>query len=182
MLFEPAQSVLISGGVAVIPTDTIYGVVASALDVEAVERVYALRQREPDKPCIVLLSDASELSRFGITSTAAQQSVLDQNWPGPVSIILDCPGDTLAFLHRGTGTLAFRVPADEELRSLLAATGPLIAPSANLAGEAPATTVEEAEAVFGDGVGAYIDKGALVGRPSKLIRLYENGDSTVLRD
>jgi L-threonylcarbamoyladenylate synthase len=174
-----ADLALKRGELVVIPTDTIYGIVAKAMNPSAVESVYALRGRRPDKPCIILCGRISDLNILKISADKRQMSILESIWPNPVSIILDCPAEDLAYLHRGTKTLAVRIPKDEELRSFLIKTGPLIAPSANPEGEKPADTAEEARRYFGEKVGVYV-KGEVEGTPSTLVSFRE-GKLTVIR-
>lgn len=167
------------GGIGVLKTDTLYGVVASVLSREAVERVYQLRQRHPRKACIVLLADASHLPS---APPLYAEQLIAHSWPGPVSIVLPVSEVIPEWLHRGEGSLAFRVPGDAALRELLKQTGPLIAPSANLEGQPPAATVAEAHAYFGDGVDFYIDTGpAEASQPSRLLRPLEDGRIERLR-
>jgi L-threonylcarbamoyladenylate synthase len=170
-----------NGGVGVLPTDTIYGVVASALNRDAVERLYRLKARTPTKPCIILIADVSDLTRFGIMLDQATKQRINQLWPGPVSIVLPCDRADLEYLHRGTHTLAFRLPADEALRGLLRETGPLVAPSANPEGKEPAATKEEAEKYFSNRVDFYIEAKPQVGPASTLIEV-KNGKVVVLRE
>ena len=85
------------------------------------------------------------------------------------------------YLHRGTKTLAFRIPKAAWLRKLLQETGPLIAPSANFEGEPPALTIRAAKKYFGENVDFYADAGRLVSKPSTLIKI-ERGKVTVLRE
>ena len=75
------------------------------------------------------------------------------------------------YLHRGTNSLAFRLPANKGLQELISQTGPLVAPSANMEGLPPATTIDEAENYFGDKVNFYIGDGKIAGKPSKLIKI-----------
>ena len=174
--------VLKNGGVVVMPTDTIYGIVGKAENAETVEKIYKIRNRPPDKPCIILIADANELSKFGIVVLEAQKKILEKYWPGPVSIILDCKDGSLSYLHRGTNTLAFRVPASESLQKLLKETGPLIAPSANPHGLPPATNISEAKKYFGDQVNLYMDGGTISGSPSKILRLHPDASVTMVRE
>ena len=169
------------GGVGILPTDTLYGIVASALNEKAVERVYALKGRAPAKPCIILISSLSDLALFGVTLSPALQTILSTYWPGPTSIILPCVGEAFAYLHRGTHSLAFRLPKNDSLRALLQETGPLIAPSANAEGLPPATTIKEAQDYFKDKVDFYMDGGVLNNPPSSLIRISEDGAVEKLR-
>jgi L-threonylcarbamoyladenylate synthase len=173
--------ILKEGGVAVMPTDTIYGIVARAENKEAVERIYKLRKRAPDKPCIILIADIAELSKFSIQYSEEQRRKFKDHWPGPVSIILNCPDEKFSYLHRGTKTLAFRIPAIEEMRNFLEHTGPLVAPSANAEGQPPAKNIAEARKYFGNDVDIYVDQGELAGEPSRVIKMESNGNVTVLR-
>lgn len=164
-------SYLSAGGVAVIPTDTIYGIVARAEDKHAVERLYAIRKRNPQKACLILIADMEDLERFGITLSKQEEDALAPLWPGPHTVIIPNENPVWAHIARGTGALAFRLPAKEGLRELIRATGPLIAPSANPEGLPPARTITEAQAYFGDDVSCYVDQGELGGNPSTLWRL-----------
>jgi L-threonylcarbamoyladenylate synthase len=170
--------ILKNGGVGVIATDTLYGMVACALNQTAVERVYALKGRTPTKPCIILLSSREELALFGAHLTEPQERAL-ATIKGPVSFIVPC--DAPEYLHRGTQTLAFRIPSDEKLREFLNRSGPLIAPSANPEGQAPAKTIEEAKKYFGDHVDFYLDSGTRDGSPSTLVSFDASDNLVVLR-
>lgn len=170
-----------SGQVGVLATDTLYGLVASIAHEAAVRRVYELKNRSLSKPCIILISSRDELAQFGIVPTAAQASVLDEKWPGPVSIVFRCGDSVPEWLHGGTHTLALRLPADESLRSFLRESGPIIAPSANPEGLPPASSVEEARAYFGDTVDFYVDGSDKSGKPSALIALDVDGTHVALR-
>jgi L-threonylcarbamoyladenylate synthase len=178
--YKKAVSVLKSGGVGVLPTDTLYGLVGSALSKEAVEKIYQLKGRDYNKPFIVLLSEAGDLGRFNIEADDFTRGKLAEFWPGPVSVVLPCPLDEYEYLHRGEKTLAFRVPDDDDLRDFLKMTGPLVAPSANHQGEESAKNIKEAEEYFGDKVSFYINGGELGGEPSTLVRI-QNGELGVLR-
>ncbi len=176
---EEIARILRQGGVGVLATDTLYGVVGRALDERVVERIYELKSRRPEKPFIILIADFAGLEHFGIKLTEEEKRRLGEFWPGPVSVILPCADDRFAYLHRGTKSLAFRLPDKPELRELLRETGPLVAPSANPEGQPPATSIEEAKRYFADGVDFYL-QGETGTRPSRLIRLLD-GDIEILR-
>lgn len=169
-----------SGAIGVIPTDTLYGLVCCALNEESVDRVYALRERDVDKPCITLISDLDQLNLFNIVPSSRDREYLSRVWPGKVSVTLPIDATSFPYLHRGKDSLAFRLPNDEALRNLIRQTGPLIAPSANPQGKVPAATIEEARMYFGDRADFYVDGGTLRSEPSTLIR-FDNGKVVVLR-
>lgn len=168
------------GNIGVIPTDTLYGLVASALDPVAVERVYRVRGRDEGKPCIALIGDVADLVTFGIDVVPLSE-MLGKFWPGKVSVVLPCADEKWQHLHRDTGTIAFRLPHVPELRALLRETGPIIAPSANPQGKPPAETIENAKSYFGDAVDFFVDGGTLHGEPSTVVR-FEEGKIVVVRE
>ncbi len=174
-----------NGKVVVMPTDTIYGILGRALDIPVVGRIYELKKRQPEKPFIILIGDMSELSKFSISLSAEQKEKIKEYWSDnsePTSVVLDCEDESFSYLHRGTKTLAIRLPASKELRDLLMNVGPLIAPSANPEGLASAQNVVEAQKYFGDSVDMYVNGGDLNGKPSKLIKLHKDGSITIIRE
>ena len=172
-------NLLRSGGVGILPTDTLYGLVGRALDEGAVERIYKLKNRHSDKPLIVLIGAKNDLELFGIALGEKTEKFLDSVWPGPVSVILPAP---LAPVHllRGGRTLAFRLPNKSDLRAIIKEVGPLVAPSANPEGLPPARNITEAGKYFGEKVGFYIDGGELSGPPSTLV-YFKNDQPKILR-
>jgi len=170
-----------NGGVGVLPTDTLYGLVGSALSKKAVTRIYKLKQRVPNSPFLILISDVSDLKLFGVKMPEVPPRAL-RFWPGMVTVVLPCPtlSKGLSYLRPLNGTLAFRLPKLKWLGQLLKQTGPLVAPSCNTKAKPPAVTIKQAKAYFGKQVDFYFDKGLLQGQPSTIISL-ENGKTKVLR-
>lgn len=173
--------ILREGGIGVLPTDTLYGMVGSALNKKTVERIYKIRKRELRKPLIVLISSLNDLKIFGIKLSVKQKKIFSKLWPGKVSVVLDCPLKKFEHLHRGGKTLALRFPNDENLIKVLKKTGPLVAPSVNVVGEKPAETFADAKKYFGDEVDFYVDAGRLKSKPSTLAKIDVDGNLTVLR-
>ncbi len=167
-------SSLLEGRVVVLPTDTLYGTLAVAQNRRAVGETYDLKGRMPNKPCIILISSIKDLQIFDIKLNSWQKDHIKKFWPGPVSVILPCLQSKLEYLHRGTNSLAFRLPKDSKLKELLSITGPLIAPSANPEGLPPAKNIPQAKAYFLDKINLYIDGGELNNNPSTLVSLLNN--------
>lgn len=172
--------ILRAGGIGVMATDTLYGLVGSAFSNEAVKRLYRAKGRDEGKPFIILISSASDLERFGIRLNEQEKTILHSVWPGTVSVILPCPDSRFGYLHRGTGTLAFRLPNDDGLRAFLREAGPLAAPSANPQGKKPAETILDAEMYFGNEADFYRDGGKKEGLASTVIEM-RDGKIHVLR-
>lgn len=166
---EELIKILNAGGLAVIPTDTIYGIVARAYDKAAVERVFKIKQRDPNKKCIVLVANYNQAKELGVADAWLEKTKL--YWPGPVSLVLPTTRKDIEQLERSTGMFGFRMPNNADLCNLIEQTGPLIAPSANPESLPPAKNIAEAKVYFGDQIDLYVDAGELVNQPSTLIDL-----------
>lgn len=158
-----------NGRIGVIPTDTIYGIVCSAMKKKSVEKIYKIRKRNSKKPMIILISSIKDLDLFDIE---IDKKITDKYWPGKVSIIV--PIKKFEYLHRGNNSLAFRLPDNKELIKLIKISGPIVAPSANTEGSEPAQTIDEARKYFKDKIDFYVDCGRLKSKPSKIISLLNN--------
>lgn len=176
---EQAIQILLRGGVGVMPTDTVYGLVALATNTKAVDRIHQLKHRE-GKPGTVIAANTDQLLDLNLSSRDIMAAA--PLWPGALSIVLRPLADTLPHLHQGLGDFPVRIPANNRLNALLIQTGPLATSSANIAGQPPAISVKEAWEFFGDKVDFYIDGGDLGDRlPSTIARVTSSGIE-VLRD
>jgi L-threonylcarbamoyladenylate synthase len=177
---EKVKEITKSGGVGVIPTDTLYGIIGSAFLEVAVERIYALKKRDSSKPLIVLISDFKDLEKFEIKPDSKTEKILKSAWPGPVSVILPILSSAFRYLTRGGDSIAFRLPNNKELREFLKDVGPIVAPSANPEGLKPAENIEAIKNYFGNAVDFIIDGGVVHGEPSSLLEI-KDGKVNVLR-
>lgn len=178
--WKRAAEILKNGGVAVLPTDTIYGIHCMATNKEAVERVYKIKGRDFNKPFIILIPNKGSLEDFGVVVDNILSKLLDDYWPGPNSIIFSVTDRSIEYLHRGTKTLAFRVPNYQPLLNLLKQTGPLISTSANTSGKAGAKDIGAAKVYFDDLVDYYLDAGKLDNQASNVYKIID-GVFTKLR-
>lgn len=174
-------SILHKGGIGVMPTDTVYGLVGRATSSQTVERIFRVRKRDPGKPFIILISHIDEIELFGIHLSTRERKILERIWPGPVSVILPCKDKNFHYLHRGKKSLAFRLGKVSWLHSLIKQTGPLVAPSANPAGLPTATSVAMAKRYFSKDVDFYVGGKMLTGLPSTVIH-FEKGKVVVDRE
>lgn len=171
-MFEDASEKLQHGGVGVIPTDTVYGVVARADDAEAVARLHRLKKRD-NKPGTIIAASIEQLEKLGLKHRYLK--AVEQFWPGAISVVLPASNPALGYLHQGKMSLAVRIPESPELRALLEQTGPLATSSANETGKPVAATIEMARTYFGDEVDFYVDGGDLSDRkPSTVIRIVDD--------
>jgi len=168
---ENLVGVLASGKLAVLRTDTLYGIVASAEDEAAVSQVHTVKVRSDGKALIVLI--ASPEQAYDGSDLIAQLT----NHKDPTSVIVPSP-NAPSWLQHADGTVAYRVPVIAELRELLTKTGPLVAPSANPEGKTPARTIDEAKDYFGEVISAYVDGGEVAGSKASIIIKLETDGST----
>jgi L-threonylcarbamoyladenylate synthase len=169
---KETAELLLAGQVGVMPTDTLYGLVARATDKNAVARLYALKHRE-HKPGTVIAANVKQLIDLGIEAQYLRR--VEAWWPGSLSV--ETPlGPKLAYLHQDTGRQGFRVIDDPRLLPILEQTGPLLTSSANLPDEPPSETIKQAYKYFGDTVDFYVDGGNRSGfRPSTIARITNEG-------
>ncbi len=160
---------LSSGQLAVLRTDTLYGIVACASIQRAVENIFTLKGRSPDKPLIVLVASIDDIPNL---SSNAKHTYERLNTLQPTSIIVPSTHEPV-WLTRGHGSVAYRVPHRRDLRELLAHSGPLVAPSANPQGLEPARTIDHAISYFADAISVYVDAGEVPEDtpPSTIIQL-----------
>lgn len=174
---DEVVKLLKSGAVGFMQSDTIYGLSCRALDKKAVERVYVLKRRDSNRPCIVLISKINQLKDLNIDLT--QAGAMSNYWPGKISLEFNAP-DAPMWLHRGMGRFAVRMPDDAELLRLIDSIGPIISTSANTQGGDPAVDVYAAKKYFGGGLDFYIDRGKIDSEPSTIV-IIKNGKLNVDR-
>lgn len=164
-------ALLKNGAVGVLSTDTVYGLVCCAGNEAAVRRLYMLKHRE-NKPGTIIAGKIQQLIDLGIR--ARYLKAVEAYWPNPLSVVVPC-GSNLAYLHQDKHSLAVRIPAVVKVRDLAMHTGPLLTSSANDPGQPTATTIQEAQAYFGDMVDFYVDGGAITDhQPSTVIRIVDD--------
>jgi L-threonylcarbamoyladenylate synthase len=167
------EACVASGGVAVFPTDTVYGVCCDAEDERAAERMYRLKGRPPTRPAAVLFfSIEPALAMLGELADA-ERAALEALLPGPVTVLLANRSGRFAPACRSDpATLGLRVPRlPEHLAALAAVAAPLMQSSANISGEPDARTLEQVPQSIRDGADLVLDGGELAGTPSTVIDL-----------
>lgn len=171
-----AAQVLAAGGLAAIPTDTVYGI-AVALDTPGgIERLFAAKNRPPDKAIALLLADAAQAAEIGVIDGAAER-LAAAFWPGGLTLVVPRRTDTKlpaalsgeALAPGAIPTVGLRVPAHDAPRALARALGPLPTTSANRTGEPEARDADEIERLLGDTVDVIVDGGPSAGGPSSTV-------------
>lgn len=168
-------AVLNAGGVAVIPTDTVYGLAAHPAFPDAVERLYTIKGRAAKKPIALLAADVAAVERFGFPLTDEARQLGEQHWPGALTLVVEKPD--------GAAAEGFRVPNHDWTRQLLRLCGGVLrVTSANLSGRRPATDAPAALADVGLSADIVVDDGiSLGGVPSTVVRIASGGNLQILR-
>jgi L-threonylcarbamoyladenylate synthase len=171
-----AIEALRAGAVVAIPTDTVYGIAVGLDTPGGIERLFAAKQRPPDKAIALLLADAGQAHEIGEFSDLAA-ALAARFWPGGLTLVVNRRTDHAlpAALTGGelapgaVPTVGLRVPDHDAPRAIAAALGPLPATSANRSGEPEARNADEIEAILGDAVALILDGGPARGGPASTV-------------
>ncbi|WP_322754954.1 L-threonylcarbamoyladenylate synthase [Frankia sp. Cas3] len=156
---EAATRAVRHGRLVVLPTDTLYGIGADAFDQVAVRALLAAKGRGPDMPVPVLVGAWRTLDGLVEQVTEPMQDLIRAFWPGGLTLVVPYAPSLSWDLGDARGTVAVRMPLHPVAIELLGRTGPMAVSSANISGQAPATTVEDAMAQLRDSVEVYLDGG-----------------------
>lgn len=167
--FREAKLALIRSGLIVLPTDTVYGVAADAFDPAAVRRLLRAKGRGRDVPTPVLIGALDTLRALATQLSPEIHRLTETFWPGGLTLICRQQPSLRWDLGDSRATVALRMPDHADTLDLLADNGPLAVSSANLHGQPPATTVEEARQMLGDAIDLYLDGGPTPGAVASTI-------------
>jgi L-threonylcarbamoyladenylate synthase len=174
---DRAIEALRSGEVVVYPTETFYGMGADALSFAALDRLFALKGREPGKPVALIAADSRSAFDLARKVPQAARRLADAFCPGPLTLVLPARGDLPAPLIGPDGGVGVRVSSYPIARALAAGLGrPITATSANFAGAQPAATLDDARNAIGAKVKVYLEGGKLTASaPSTVVACGRNG-------
>jgi tRNA threonylcarbamoyl adenosine modification protein (Sua5/YciO/YrdC/YwlC family) len=169
---EEAEAALRRGELVVLPTDTVYGIAAEAFDPVAVELLLMAKGRGRNMPPPVLVGTVRAAMALVMDLADTGKDLIDEFWPGGLTLVCRSSPTLVWDLGETKGTVAVRMPLHHVALDLLKKTGPLAVSSANVSGQPPATTVDEAMDQLGDAVSVYLDNGPCAGDvPSTIVDL-----------
>jgi L-threonylcarbamoyladenylate synthase len=160
--------VLLRGGVALIPTDTVYGLAAHPSRTEAVERIYEIKHRPRERRLPVIVEGSEQVESLGLCWTEPARRLATAFWPGALTIAVGVQGSPVVWLE-GRVEVAVRAPASELARSLARLIGPYLMTSANSHGLATRTTLREVLDDLDGCPNVAVDGGELSGVSSTLV-------------
>ena len=178
---EKVVGILITGGVIVYPTDTIYGVGCDASDLDAVKKIYSLKGRDDNKPMSFICSDLGQIQQLA-DLTQTQFEILERNLPGAFTFILNASSSCPKHLQSENQTVGIRIP-DHPLCSALVKQleQPIITTSINQAGQPALSNPQEIETIFGDRIDLILDAGKIENTASTIIDLTQDSP-TIIRE
>ncbi len=187
-----AVEALSAGKVIAIPTETVYGLAASALHPAAIERLVEIKGRSADKPLAFAVKSLDDALDYVPNMSVLARRVARRSWPGPITLVLDAdhPDSVIHRLHESvkqatipSGTVGLRVPAHElTLQIMRLCAGPIVLTSANLSGGPEAVDGKQVAEILGDRIDLIVDDGPTkFGKPSSVVRIRKN-ELTVLRE
>jgi tRNA threonylcarbamoyl adenosine modification protein (Sua5/YciO/YrdC/YwlC family) len=179
---DAALAILADGGVVGVATDTVYGVAASLAHPDAIAKLFSLKRRPTSVALPILIDSVEAIERLGVTWDGRARRLSDALWPGALTVVVPVPHELAALVGSASDTAGFRVPNDEDLRSLLQESGPLAVSSANEHGEIPCRSANDVLQAFAerDEFAGVLDGGERGGEVSTVVVL-EDSSWRVLR-
>ena len=168
---DKIEKTLAAGGAVVLPTETVYGLFAQALNEKAVQQVYELKRRPRDKALNLNVASLEEIYSFSKNQPSYLEQLYQAFLPGPLTIILQANDRVPAWINSGMKTIGFRVPKHSITLDLIRKYGPLIGPSANLSGKASGTDFQQIMLDFQGQVSGLEDDASLTGQDSTILDL-----------
>lgn len=168
---DKLRTILENGGAVVLPTETVYGLFAQALNEDAVNRVYQLKQRPRDKAMNLNVSNLNDIYFFSQNPPHYLEKLYNRFMPGPLTIILKANENVPFWVNSGLDTVGFRLPRHEKTLRLIAETGPLIGPSANVSGQESGKEFTKVLSQFSEKLEGIADDKALTGIDSTILDL-----------
>jgi L-threonylcarbamoyladenylate synthase len=157
---DKAAGAVLSGGIIAFPTDTTYGLGVNPFDDSAVSKVYRLKQRQQEKPLILLLSSQEQLENITQKVSEEAKKLMEHFWPGPLTLIFAASNELKSFSIGHTGKIGVRIPDNPIARKLIDACRiPLTATSANISGQPSSRSAQDAIDYFGNKIEIVLDGG-----------------------
>ncbi|CYV86611.1 translation factor (SUA5) [Streptococcus suis] len=168
---DKLRTILENGGAVILPTETVYGLFAQALNEESVNHVYQLKQRPRDKAMNLNVSNLNDIYFFSQNTPFFLEKLYNRFMPGPLTIILKANDNVPFWVNSGLDTVGFRLPNHEQTLRLISEAGPLIGPSANISGNESGKKFSDIQAQFSVDLPGIEDDQALTGIDSTILDL-----------
>jgi L-threonylcarbamoyladenylate synthase len=178
-----AVRLLKQGGLIAFPTETYYGLGVDPFNIQALQRLFAVKGRQTDKAILVLTENPAQLPCLVQEIPPPFHHLMQQFWPGPLTLVCPARSEIPAALTSGSGTIGVR-QSSHVLAARLVQTlgGPITATSANLSGAVPAVTARQVQEFFGDQLDCILDGGPTPGGAASTLVAWDGQKLCCLRD
>ena len=173
---DECVEIIKKGGLVIFPTETVYGIGTNAYCEDSVKKIYEVKQRPDEKPLSILVSDISEISKYGYVDNEKEKKIIEKFMPGPLTIILKKRKGVFDYISSGKDTIGIRIPDNEIIKKILdKAQIPIVAPSANISGKPSGIVMDEILKDFYGKVDVCVDGGkAQLGESSTIVQIIDN--------
>lgn len=179
-----ASSILKNGGIGIFPTDTVYGIGCDFLNINSLTKLFTVKRRNLNKPINILVSNQEMIYKFIKDISPIERILIDNFWPGPLTIIFNKTNLVPDILTSGLNTIGIRMPKNKVCLDLINEFGsPLATSSANISNESPSSIIDENLIKnFENKVDFILDSGKIDGGvPSTIVKV-ENNKINILRE
>ena len=163
-IIQEAAGITANGGVVIFPTQSLYGLGANALDPRAVDRIFTIKNRPPEKPVLILVDNISDLDELVREIPPAAVRIMNACWPGGVTLVCHAKETLPPNLTAGTGKIGVRLPLHPVARHLVHFAGvPITGTSANPSGQPGCAEIGDIDAQVRKRIDMILDAGRLKG-------------------
>lgn len=171
---KEVAGIIKKGGIVIFPTDTVYGIGASAFNQNAVKRIYKIKGRQKKKPLILFIRHKKEISRFIKKIPKNSYNLIKKYWPGSLTLIFNAKKNVPSWLKDKRSTIGVRIPDNPIALAIVESAGPLATTSANISGKKSPVKIKDIPVRLLKKVDLVIDGGpAKIGRESTVLDLTE---------
>ncbi len=182
MNIDKICDVINNKGLVITPTDTVYGIMADAMDENAIKKVYDIKKRGYNKPLIILVDSFEMLSHYTEELSEMEKKLMDRFWPGLVTFILKKNDKISNLITAGNDTVGVRIPDNKDLLEIIRRLNrPVVSTSANITETPVITSIEMLEAEIIDNIDYIEDGGYLDNQSSTIVKIDDN-KLVILRD
>ncbi len=179
---EEIVNILREGKLAIIPTDTVYGIVGDATNEETIHETYKVKKRPYSKPLIIMVSSIEMLKQYTEYLTPLEQDLINRYWPGPLTILLHKNNKISNYITNNSPLVGIRFPNNKDLITIMNNLNkPLISTSANITGTETITNISMLEDEMTKQISYIFDGGEINNNPSTIVKV-ENDKVIILRE
>lgn len=182
MDIDKLEKVLRNGGLAIIPTDTVYGIIADATNENAIRKVFDIKKRTYDKPLIIMVSNLEMLTKYVDKISDLEKKIIEKYWPGRLTILFKKSKLVNGLINNNGDYVGIRLPDNKEIVKLIDKLGvPLVSTSANISDNGTATSIDMMGEELLNKIDYIYDGGEIIALPSTIIKA-DKGNIEYLRE